>query len=133
MTRGLVLDAGALIALDRNDRSTWALLAVVSREGGVVQVPAGALAQAWRRGGPPQALLGRALAHCDEVPLDGLAARATGMLCARAGHADVVDGSVVVAAAGMAERTDATVLTSDPRDLRRLVDAIGARIRIVKV
>ena len=70
----LVLDAGALIALDRNDRSVWAMLRVAAGDGELVRVPAGAVAQAWRDGSR-QALLARALSHCEEVPLFGQLAR----------------------------------------------------------
>ena len=55
-----------------------------------VSVPAGVIAQAWRDGSR-QALLARALTHCDEVPLEGALARATGLLCGRAGTADIID------------------------------------------
>ena len=64
-----VLDTGALIALDRGDRRLWARLYTTDHLGGV-QVPAGAIAQAWR-GSPRQAPLARALKLSDEVPLDG--------------------------------------------------------------
>ena len=67
------LDAGALIALDRNDRSVWAMLRVAADAGDTVHVPAGVIAQAWRDG-RRQVLLVRALRHCHEVPLDGLLA-----------------------------------------------------------
>ena len=68
--------------VDRNERSSWALLRVVADEGGAIQVPAGAIAQAWRSGSR-QALLSRALRHCDEVVLDGSIGRAAGLLCGR--------------------------------------------------
>ena len=87
----LVLDAGALIALDRNDRTVWAMLRVAAVDATEVSVPAGAIAQAWRDGAR-QALLARALKHCDEVPLDGALARASGVLC---GHADTADVSAL--------------------------------------
>ena len=96
----LVLDARALIALDRNDRSAWAMLRNAADDSAEVSVPAGVIAQAWRDGSR-QALLARALAHCDEIPLDGPLARATGLLCAHAGTADIIDASVAVIAAGV--------------------------------
>ena len=82
----LVLDTGALIALDRNDRTVWAMLRNAADDSAQVSVPAGVIAQAWRDGSR-QALLSRALTHCDEVPLEGSLARATGLLCGRAGTA----------------------------------------------
>jgi hypothetical protein len=46
----LVLDAGALIALDRNDRSVWAMLRNAADDATPVFVPAGVIARAWRHG-----------------------------------------------------------------------------------
>lgn len=126
----LVLDAGALIALDRNDRSTWALLRVIAGGNGIVAAPAGAIGQAWRDG-PRQALLARALHHCDEVALDGLAARAAGLLCGQSGTADVIDASVVIAAATLARGDDTTIATSDPDDIGLLASALGTPINII--
>jgi hypothetical protein len=45
---GVVLDAGALIALERNDRSIWAALKLAVSQGSDVIVPSTALAQVWR-------------------------------------------------------------------------------------
>lgn len=58
--RGLTLDAGALIALDRGGRNARALLRTALAQERYITVPAGALAQAWR-GGPRQARLARSL------------------------------------------------------------------------
>lgn len=128
----LVLDAGALIALDRNDRGAWAMLRVAADDASTVHLPAGAIAQAWRDG-RHQALLSRALAHCDEVPLDGVVARAAGLLCGRAGTADVIDASVALTAAGVARHEAVAIVTSDPDDMRRLVSVLDVVARIVQV
>jgi len=128
----LVLDAGALIALDRNDRAVWAMLRVAADDAATVQVPAGAIAQAWRDG-RRQALLSRALAHCDEVPLDGASARAAGLLCGRAGTADIVDASVAVTVAGLARREEVAIVTSDPDDIRQLLSVLDVTAHVVRV
>ena len=128
----LVLDAGALIALDRNDRAVWAMLRVAADDASTVQVPAGAIAQAWRDG-RRQALLSRALAHCDEVTLDGVVARAAGLLCGRARTADVIDASVALTAAGLARHEDVAIATSAPDDMRRLLSVLGVAARVVQV
>jgi hypothetical protein len=128
----LVLDAGALIALDRNDRSVWAMLRTVADDSAEVSVPAGVIAQAWRNGSR-QALLARALAHCDEVPLDGPLARATGLLCGRAGTADIVDASVALIAAARSHSGPVALVTSDPTDLRHVLQTLGASVRLVAV
>lgn len=129
---GLVLDAGALIALDRNDREVWALLRVATDQAHLVQVPAGAIAQAWRDG-RRQVLLSRALRHCDEVALDGATARAAGLLCGRSDTTDIVDASVAIAAAGLARRGTVSVLTSDSGDIHHLVTTLQIKVNVVAV
>ncbi len=129
MTAAIVLDAGALIALDRNDRQMWAVLRIAADEGKLVYVPAGVIAQAWRDG-TRQTLLSRALRHCEEVPLDGVLARAAGLLCGQAGTADVIDASVALTASTLARSEDTLVFTSDPNDIAHLADTLGARIRL---
>ena len=128
----LVLDAGALIALDRNDRGAWAMLRVAADDASTVQVPAGVIAQAWRDG-RRQALLARALSHCDEVPLDGVVARAAGLLCGQARTADVIDASVAITAAGIGRHDDVAIITSDPDDIRRLLSVLDVAARIVHI
>ena len=128
----LVLDAGALIALDRDDRSVWAMLRNAADDSAEVSVPAGVIAQAWRAGSS-QALLARALSHCYEVPLDGPLARATGMLCGQAGTADIVDASVALIAAARSRGGPVALVTSDPTDLRHLLQTLGASVRVVAV
>ena len=128
----LVLDTGALIALDRNDRTVWAMLRNAADDSAQVSVPAGVVAQAWR-GGSRQALLSRALTHCDEVPLEGVLARATGLLCGRAGTADIVDASVALVAAARSQTGPTALITSDPTDLRHLLQTLNASVRLVAI
>lgn len=129
----LVLDAGALIALDRNDRTAWAMLRIAADDAYTLQVPAGVIAQAWRDG-RRQALLARALAHCNEVPLDGPLARAAGLLCGQASTTDVIDATVALAAAGIARHDhDIAVVTSDPSDIRHLMAVLNTTARIVEL
>lgn len=128
----LVLDAGALISMDRNDRAVWAMLRVASDGGDTVAVPAGVIGQAWRDGAR-QAPLARALGHCDEVVLDGTIARAAGLLCGQSDTADVIDASVAMVAAGLARHGDVAVLTSDPADLALLVDTLSVPAKIISV
>ena len=114
---GAVLDTGALIAVERGDRRMQALLDEAHAAGVELTIPAGALAQSWR-GTARQVRLARLL-RLDNVrvsPLDESTAKAAGVLCGRAGTADVVDASVVITARLLAQ----AVLTSDPDDLRRL-------------
>jgi hypothetical protein len=128
----LVLDTGALIALDRNDRTAWAMLRNAADESAQVSVVAGVIAQAWRDGAR-QALLARALAHCDEVPLEGALARATGLLCGRAGTADIVDASVALIAAARSRTGPTALVTSDPTDLQHLLQTLDTTVRLVAI
>ena len=63
----IVLDTGALIALDRGSRTVLSRLQTAFDKGDGVQVPAGVIGQAWRELNQ-HALLSRALKRCDEVP-----------------------------------------------------------------
>ena len=109
-----VLDAGALIAFERGDERTRAILR--ERIGEVV-IPATVLAQVWRDGSR-QARLARLVASPDTVidPLDQHRATAVGVLLARSDTSDIADAHVVLTA--RARR--ALVLTGDAADLRRI-------------
>jgi predicted nucleic acid-binding protein len=120
----IVLDTGALVALERNDRAMWTHLREAVKADISVVVPVGALAQAWR-GGPRQARLARALADLEPASFDD-SALAAGELCGKAETSDVIDASVALVAA----RSGVTHLyTSDPEDLRRLLHATDRRRR----
>ena len=114
---GLTLDTGALIALDRGDKRLIALLARALAQRLKIRVPSGVVGQAWRDG-HVQAMLARFL-RIDEVeivPLDEQLARACGELCGARDTADIIDASVVI----LARQGGDHIVTSDPRDLRRL-------------
>ena len=113
----IVLDTGALIALDRGDKRMIALLQRAVAQGRDFRVPAGVVGQAWRDG-RVQVTLARFLRshEVEIIPLDEQLARACGELCAATNSADVIDASVVLVAR---ERRD-PIVTSDPNDLRRL-------------
>lgn len=123
---GAVLDTGALIAFERNDRRVVAVVAQALEHSDPLVVPAGVVAQAWRDG-RTQVRLARLLGSpvCEIHPLDDSTARAAGQLCGASGTAAVVDASV----AHTARRLDLAVVTSDPADLKRL----DAQIRLVAV
>jgi hypothetical protein len=114
---GLTLDAGALIAFERNDRRVVALLARALHHDLALVVPTGVVGQVWRDG-RRQVRLARLLAT-DEVEieiLDDRRAREAGQLCGVRGTADVIDASVVIGARARGDR----IVTSDPVDLERL-------------
>ncbi|MGH8905496.1 MAG: PIN domain-containing protein [Egibacteraceae bacterium] len=125
---GFTLDAGALIAFERNERAIVSLIARAYERGDRVAVPAGVVAQTWRDGRRQVRLVRLLAAGTTEiVPLDDRAARSVGQLCGVAGVAgvaDVIDAAVVWCAR---ERGHA-VLTSDPDDLLRLDPTLGIKI-----
>lgn len=123
---GFVLDTGALIAIDRNDRRMLALLEAARDARLAVATTAPVVAQAWRNG-KRQARLAAFLKHPEvEVlafaPADG---RPTGELAAMSRHHDVVDVHVVL----VAQQRRRTIVTSDPDDIR----TIDPRARIVPI
>ena len=117
----MTLDAGGLIALDRNDRRVVVLLARARETGARVTVPAAALAQAVRRP-ERQARLARLVRQptTDVTDLDRVDAANAGRLLAASGTSDIVDAHVVICARRAGQR----VVTSDPGDLRLLDPAI---------
>lgn len=116
----IVLDSGALIALERNHREIWAALKLAASRSEDVLVPSTALAQVWR-GTKAQAQLARALQHCVIASFDAVA-WGVGELCGRT-RTDICNAHVAIIAAMHGD----VVYTSDPEDLRRLVAACGRR------
>jgi hypothetical protein len=118
---GVTLDAGALIALDRDDRRVVVLLARARETGAQMTVPAPALAQAIRRP-ERQARLSRLIRQpgTDVIALGRVDATHVGRLLAASGTSDVVDAHVVICA----RRAGQPVVTSDPSDLRQLDPAL---------
>jgi len=114
---GVTLDAGGLIALDRDDRRVVVLLARARETGARVTVPASALAQAIRRP-ERQVRLARLIRQpgTDVVDLGRVDATHVGRLLAASGTSDIADAHVVICA----RRAGQSVVTSDPGDLRQL-------------
>ena len=114
---GLTLDAGALVAFERNDRSTVLLLTLARVNGQSLAIPAGVVAQVWRDG-QRQARLAKLLASAEvEIePLNEMRAREAGQLCGLRGTSDVIDASVILCARARGDR----IVTSDIEDLQHL-------------
>lgn len=123
----LVLDAGGLIAIDRQDRAVGAMLRVVQQERLPVRTSAAVVAQVWRSGAR-QANLARVLAGVDTVRLDSRAGRSVGEVLARSRTADVVDGHL-----GLIVGADDIVLTSDPDDIKKILRARNVRAKVRRV
>jgi predicted nucleic acid-binding protein len=112
-TPGLTFDAGALMALERRQASIAAVLALATKRGRTITVPAAVVVEWWR---------GRTdrrddiLAMVDVEPLDDELAKLAGEAIAATAGATVVDAIVMASAA---KRGD-LVYTSDVPDLLRL-------------
>jgi len=123
----VVLDAGALIGIDRNDRRVAGLIELGRRAGAELVTTAPVLGQAWRDGAR-QALLARSLPMIDVRPVDVDQAKSAGELLASASTSDVVDALV----AQLAMPAD-QILTSDPDDLNQLIAARGVAAIVIPV
>ena len=120
----VVLDAGAFIAVENNDRLMVARLREAQRKSRPLRTSAIVVAQVWR--GARQANLARLLQSVDVLPVDELTARAAGTLLAKTATIDPVDAALVLVA-----QNDDHILTSDPGDISILVTACGRRVTVV--
>lgn len=120
----ILLDAGALIAVENNDRSLMARLRVAQRDSRPLRTCAIVVAQVWRGG--RQANLARLLQILEVLPVDERAGRAAGALLAITNTADPVDAALVL----ISQDSD-HILTSDPVDIGVLVAASGRRVVVV--
>jgi hypothetical protein len=114
----LILDAGALLAVDRDDRAMIARLQVAHRSGLELRSNAIVVAQVWRDRRGRQVSLSRLLRAVDVRAVNPSDGRDAGVLLADAGTADAIDATVVLLAA-----PGDRILTTDPDDLRRLAEA----------
>lgn len=122
----LVLDSGALIAVDRGDRRAILDLWLEHRHQRRMVTHPMVVAQVWRGG--RQAMLARFLKGVDVRSIDDAIGRRCGELLATAGASDPVDAAVVVLA-----RNGDHIVTSDPHDITQLVEASGRAVRVVPV
>ncbi|MGH7284305.1 MAG: hypothetical protein ACRELY_22485 [Polyangiaceae bacterium] len=113
----VVLDAGALVAVDRADRRVGAMLRVLEQRRIPLSTSAAVVAQVWRNGSR-QALLAKVLQGVAVRALGVGDDRSIGELLAATRTSDVVDGHVALLAGD-----GDVVMTSDPSDLRKLLDA----------
>lgn len=128
MTATFVLDAGALVALERADDFMLELLRRVRAGRGRLILPDPVLAQAWRGGSGRQARISTLAAlrpeFCERVPLDTDAAKQIGARIAECGHSDVIDVHVAL----LALQHSAVVITSDRSDIETVDAALHERI-----
>jgi predicted nucleic acid-binding protein len=122
----VVLDSGALIAIERGDRATLADLSRERARDRYLVTTSMVLAQVWRGGSRRQATLASYLDTLEILPVDEELGKRTGVLLGQAGTSDAVDASLVL----VADDGD-HILTSDPTDIGRLVEASGRRVLVV--
>lgn len=122
----LILDAGALVAVDRDDRAMVARLRAAQQHGLELRTNAMVVAQVWRDRQGRQVNLARLLQAVDVRAVSQRDGRDAGILQATAGTSDAIDATVVLLASA-GDR----ILTSDPADLGRLAAAADSRAVIV--
>lgn len=122
----LILDSGALIALDKNDRAMWRRVKAAHMAGDVPRTHGGVVGQVWRDG-RRQARLAATLSGLDVRPLNDALGRAAGELLARTRGRDVIDAALALLAADGDE-----IVTSDPDDLEPLARVLGRHVEIIR-
>ena len=93
----LILDTGALIALERNDRAMWKRFTKSQRRGDPPKTHGGVIGQVWRDGAK-QARLAVALSGMIVEPLDRRLGSRAGELLRRAGGTGVIDATLAALA-----------------------------------
>lgn len=121
-----MLDAGAFVAVDRGDRAMLARLRIAQRAGLELRSTGVVITQVWRDPAGRQANLARLLKSVDVKAVDDHLGRAGGMLLGITDTGDAVDASVVAVSA-----TGDRIVTSDAKNIGRLVAASGRSIVIV--
>ena len=122
----LILDAGALVAVDRDDRAMIARLRAAQQHGLELRTNAMVVAQVWRDRHGRQANLARLLRAVDVRAVSQRDGRDAGVLQAAAGTADSIDATVVLLAA-----PGDRILTSDLGDITLLAAAAENRAVVV--
>lgn len=123
----LILDAGALIAYERGNRTVQAFLEKASEAEDPVRTSTGVVAQVWREPSR-QVSLSQLLRGVEEIPLTPDRARAVGVWLRLAGARDVVDASLIELA-----RDGDEILTDDPDDLVQLANHSGKTLVITPI
>ena len=122
----LILDAGALVSVDRNDRAMIARLRASQQHGLELRTNAMVVAQVWRDRHGRQVNLARLLQAVDVRAVSQRDGRDAGILQAAAGTSDAIDATVVLLASA-GDR----ILTSDADDIVRLAAAADNRAAVI--
>lgn len=121
-----MLDAGAMVAVDRDDRAMIARLRVAHEHGVQLRSNAMVVAQVWRDSQGRQENLARLLRAVDVRAVDDDDGRRAGVLLGLTGTTNPIDATVVL----LADPGD-RIVTSDPDDLTPLAAAAASRAVIV--
>jgi predicted nucleic acid-binding protein len=122
----MILDAGALIAIERGDRDTHDLLAAALDEGDDLVTHPMVIAQVWRDERGRQVSLARLLTSVRVIPIDAELGRRCGELLGKSRTSDPIDAAVVLMA-----RPQETIVTSDPDEIRQLARVAKRDVVIV--
>jgi hypothetical protein len=122
----LILDAGALVAVDRGNRAMIARLRAAQQHGLDLRSNAMVIAQVWRDRHGRQAGLAQILRAVDVRAVSPDDGRRAGVLLGMTGTSDPVDATVVL----LASPGD-RIVTSDPQDLAALAEAAANRAVII--
>ena len=122
----LILDAGALAAVDRGNRAMIARLRAAQQHGLDLRSNAMVIAQVWRDRHGRQAGLAQMRRAVDVRAVSPDDGRRAGVLLGMTGTSDPVDATVVL----LASPGD-RIVTSDPQDLAALAEAAANRAVII--
>jgi hypothetical protein len=124
----VVLDAGALIAIERGNRE---MIAIIERErlnGRSAITCGGIVGQVWRGGRHRQARLAQVLRGLEISPIDRLLGARAGELLREAHQSDVIDSALVCIS-----RDGDEIYTSDASDLKALSRAAGSHVELIAI
>ncbi|MGB7587250.1 MAG: hypothetical protein WBM00_00920 [Solirubrobacterales bacterium] len=127
MARTLVLDAGALIGLERGGEMAIVMAKKAHERGGQTVIPASVLAQVWR-GGPKAGRLAKIVAGSDIDSLGEDRAKEIGIRLGAQGGKDIADAHVACCAV----EHQAIVATSDRADIESLIEP-GEQVQLIGV
>jgi hypothetical protein len=122
----LLLDAGALIAVERDDRWMMARLRVAHTTGMELRSTGIVIAEVWRDESGRQTHLARLLKAVDVRAVDEKLGREAGVLLGRAGRGQAAGATIVAST-----KTGDAIVTSDPADIVALADAALVRVTVV--
>lgn len=123
--RGVVLDAGVFIALERRDRVVVSLVGLFFEKKTPLVTSAGVVAQVWRGHGGRQVPVAAVLRRTEVADLTYGVARVLGNMLGATRTADPIDAHVAL----LGRQRGWPVLTSDPDDLL----AIDPKLKIERL